>query len=82
MDKIEIRKLPEQEDRVETGPVRFGDDWTGLFIRGDTAFHIAHTLRAVLEHETFEHPVLKNQLEGFAELMESCSEIDTGNDGQ
>lgn len=37
MDKI--RKLPAVEgDRVETGPVQFGDDWPGVFIRGDNAF--------------------------------------------
>jgi hypothetical protein len=23
--------------RAETGPMKFGDDWTGVFIRGDTA---------------------------------------------
>lgn len=27
-----------EPDRVETGPVKFGDDWTGVFIRGDDAF--------------------------------------------
>lgn len=26
-----------QETRVETGPIQFGDDWPGVFIRGDTA---------------------------------------------
>lgn len=30
-----IRELPKQDKRVETGTVRFGDDWPGLFIRGD-----------------------------------------------
>jgi len=32
-----IQKLnkPENLDRVETGPVQFGDDWPGYFIRGD-----------------------------------------------
>ncbi|KKM72098.1 hypothetical protein LCGC14_1423990 [marine sediment metagenome] len=38
---MEIRELPQQDDRVETGPVRFGDDWAGLFIRGDDAFGLA-----------------------------------------
>jgi hypothetical protein len=35
----EIRKLPAQDKRVETGPVQFGEDWPGIFIRGDNAFH-------------------------------------------
>lgn len=32
----DIRKLPPQDNRVETGVVQFGeDDWPGLFVRGD-----------------------------------------------
>ena len=27
-------------DRIETGAVKFGDDWPGLFIRGDDAFYL------------------------------------------
>ena len=27
--------------RVETGAVQFGEDWPGLFVRGDEAFHLA-----------------------------------------
>lgn len=47
----ETRKLPYPQDgnRVETGPVMFGDDWTGLFIRGDDAFGFALSLRAILD---------------------------------
>jgi hypothetical protein len=37
----QIRKLPNQKTRVETGPTQFGDDWPGLFVRGDDAFNIA-----------------------------------------
>lgn len=29
---------PEPPPRPETGNMRFGDDWTGVFIRGDSAF--------------------------------------------
>jgi hypothetical protein len=28
---------PDDEPRVETGPVQFGNDWPGIFIRGDNA---------------------------------------------
>lgn len=46
-----VRLLPSPEDggRVETGPVQFGDDWPGIFIRGDNAAYYAMTLRSVLE---------------------------------
>lgn len=35
-----IREIPlaATEARVETGPVQFGDDWPGIFIRGDDAW--------------------------------------------
>lgn len=33
--------------RVETGPVKIGDDWTGVFIRGDEAIHYAFMLEAL-----------------------------------
>lgn len=32
--------------RPETGPMKFGDDWRGIFIRGDNAGYYA----LVLEH--------------------------------
>jgi hypothetical protein len=37
------------EPRVETGTVQFGDDWPGLFIRGDVCFTFAAALEEVLE---------------------------------
>jgi hypothetical protein len=44
-----IRLLPEQEEPVETGAIRFGDDWPGLFIRGDDCFAYALSLDLVLD---------------------------------
>lgn len=35
--------------RQETGPMKFGDDWTGLFIRGDNAMYYGVCLEDVLE---------------------------------
>ena len=35
--------------RVETGPLQFGDDWPGLFIRGDDCLALAVSIRHVLE---------------------------------
>ncbi len=46
-----IRKLatPAEGDRVETGAIRFGEDWPGLVLRGDNAIPLAHALEAALE---------------------------------
>ena len=37
------------DDRVETGPLQIGDDWPGVFIRGDNAFYYAMNLRNALD---------------------------------
>lgn len=47
-----VRKLPAVEQRVETGPVQFGEDWPGLFIRGDAAIFFAMHLRTLLDIKT------------------------------
>lgn len=43
-----VRTLSAPESRVENGPVQFGDDWPGVFIRGDSAAYYAMTLRTLL----------------------------------
>lgn len=41
-----IRQCPQPEGRrVETGAVQFGDDWPGMFIRGDRACYLAMQIR-------------------------------------
>ena len=44
-----IRKFPAVETRVESGPIQFGTDWPGTFIRGDEASGYAIYLQTVLE---------------------------------
>lgn len=45
----QTRRLPQQAPRVETGAVEFGDDWPGVFIRGDCACWMAINLLGALE---------------------------------
>jgi hypothetical protein len=35
--------------RMETGPIKFGGDWTGLFVRGDSAMYYAFQASQMLE---------------------------------
>jgi hypothetical protein len=49
MQPMKLRTMPAVEPRVETGPLKFGDDWTGVFIRGDDAMFTADMLRKILE---------------------------------
>ena len=62
------------EGRPETGAMSFGDDWPGVFIRGDNAFAYALALRSVVanaKHDRIDWLTL-GILEDFAELLESC----------
>ncbi len=45
----DIRKLPATDVRVETGPIQFGDDWPGTFIRGDNAAYYAAHLKRLID---------------------------------
>ena len=68
--------------RAETGPVRFGDDWAGVFIRGDEAFSRALQMDAVAEHyegladgDFSGKGMLAINIQGFADLLRSCTEL-------
>jgi len=43
-------KIIETDQRVETGPLQFGDDWPGLFVRGDDCIDLAYALERALPH--------------------------------
>jgi len=58
----------DKENRVESGPVQFGDDWPGLFLRGDHSLYFASLLRTVLDNDEIEiSPLYKITLIGFVE---------------
>ena len=67
-----MRHLPEQHKRVETGVTQFGDDWPGVFIRGDCAFGYAMYLRNFINNEKDE--ISKASVFGLLSLLESCDE--------
>jgi hypothetical protein len=74
----EIQKLPAFPEgrRAETGPMQFGDDWPGIFIRGDLAVAYAIALRSVTTHAKRDRQIdwlSLGILEDLAELMESCN---------
>ena len=45
-----IRVILAEDVRVETGAIQFGDDWPGLFVRGDDAIFLAIAIDKI---ETF-----------------------------
>lgn len=66
-----IRQLPQQAERVETGSVQFGDDWPGVFIRGDNAGYYALILKSAIEggDGIREDAIAQLQLRGLQELL-------------
>lgn len=67
---VTARKLPAQKGpRVETGVIQFGDDWPGVFIRGDAAFGYAIYLRTLLNGGDDLIALASNQ--GLLSLLES-----------
>lgn len=76
---MSARILPSQEERVETGPVKFGEDWTGVFIRGDNALFYVMSLQNLLERVKKESPVSAMPIsvlviEGLVKLLRSSDE--------
>lgn len=67
----DIQRLPAITERIETGPIQFGDDWPGVFIRGDRACSYAHAL-AEIAHQ-IEDPVSRLQVIALIEDLASCA---------
>jgi len=67
------RMLPAPVDggRVETGPIQFGSDWPGLFIRGDNAAYSAMLLSTLLETGEIDF-ISKHFLRGLVDDLQSC----------
>lgn len=66
----EIRKLAGQAECIETGAVQFGDDWPGVFIRGDNA--MAFALYVEMELGGKAGPMEWAALRGLRDLLRSC----------
>lgn len=58
-------------DRVETGPVQFNEDWPGFFIRGDNAFAIRMSLAQILVNPN--DPMARVQLRWFMDALDGCN---------
>lgn len=74
MAQLPVQVLPSQDHRVETGPLQFGDDWPGVFIRGDNAFGYRMALQAVLSGRA--DPITRRMASGLLAVLESCDARD------
>lgn len=67
-----ITKLPAHPGRVETGPIQFGDDWPGVFIRGDRAGWLALKLGEAMSHIPEAQLFLRLEVQGLINLLGGC----------
>jgi len=58
--------------RPETGPMQFGDDWPGVFVRGDNALHYALCLKVAINSIDEKDFIIKSHLKGLYNLLTSC----------
>lgn len=69
----EIQKIDwKGESRVETGPVQFGEDWPGVFLRGDYAVPMAFTLERMLKNSPDMDVFSLSMIEGLIKTLKSC----------
>lgn len=71
------QKLSEQEKRIETGIVQFGDDWPGIFIRGDSALHYSMHLEFIKQflikkELDFSERLILKSIDNLIEMFQSC----------
>ena len=62
-------------NRIETGPLQFDDDWPGVFIRGDNALFYAGAIdRALAElaESGIGDVITCSVLKGLAKTLHSC----------
>ncbi len=65
-----VRAEPPAPQRPETGPMQFGDDWPGLFIRGDNAGGFSLALNVAID--ATKDPLTLVMLRSLRSLLVSC----------
>jgi hypothetical protein len=77
---MDIQKLPAAPKgyRIETGPMQFGDDWPGVFIRGDSASFDAHALERAIKALP---PEMWYDIKVLTVLMKTLRSCSVGNTG-
>lgn len=63
--------LPENQNRLETGPLQINEDWPGIYIRGDNAFFFANAIRSILNGQN--DFLTKGALESLQHMLSSCN---------
>lgn len=77
--RVLLLPAPQGLPRVETGAVQFGDDWPGLFLRGDNAVALKIWIRSLCELlEQHPDPRVADRLDhlrAYADLIEQNVQV-------
>jgi len=70
----DLRQMPASFSglRVETGPVQFGEDHPGVFLRGDAAFAYAQALSQILTTHQNPDAIAGPVCIGLVKLLQSA----------
>lgn len=74
VDRVVMLPMPDNMQRMESGPVMFGNDWPGVFVRGDSAFGYALLIEDLLraaDHDKLD-VITAHMAEGAAQFFRSC----------
>jgi hypothetical protein len=72
---MKTQRVEHSGPRIETGPLKIGDDWTGIFIRGDEAIGIASTLKLIIASGLLTE-ISNRCLDQIADDLMACREND------
>jgi len=68
-----VRRFAAESKKVESGPIVFGDDWPGLFLRGNICHLYATSLREIILDKPDIGLITKRVLEGLLDDLESSN---------
>lgn len=82
---IRVIPMPDGMQRMESGPIQFGDDWPGFFLRGDHAMEMVPLYRLLKlvcdQPELLNRPSVHMQILSAAwwlNAMSQCLMVDDG----
>ena len=79
IEKNGVVTLPQfPEGRPETGPMQFGNDWPGVFIRGDNALFAAMSIAGAVVKLREDAWMERSTLTNLIQTLRSCSVGNTG----
>lgn len=68
----DIRTLPAPAERVESGALRFGKDFPGVFIRHDDAANFAYHLERYMKGRRPHNEITAGVVQGLLDMLRTC----------